>query len=188
MQQHFILPLCSGLMLQQCKRTQEMHRSVCTHHNASVELVEALHGAITETVTQLLLHKVRVVEDIVCHQRLLQNKRISFQSFLANHTGKEENSYKYLNMYALILIPGTQTRLHRVNSSIRAAVCEGYLVCDVLLFCWSVTFRVNQGGVGHQVASVLHNKTPTHTVRETQHLTVKRRRDRYDVIKVDLVQ
>lgn len=36
-----------------------------------------------------------------------------------------------------------------------------YLVCDVLLFCRGMTFGVYQSGVGHQVASVLHDEAPT---------------------------
>lgn len=42
-----------------------------THQYGGVELVEALHRAITEAVAQVLLHKVRVVQDVVRHQRLL---------------------------------------------------------------------------------------------------------------------
>jgi len=38
-----------------------------THHNAGVELVETLHGTITETVTQVLLHKVGVVKNVIGH-------------------------------------------------------------------------------------------------------------------------
>lgn len=38
-----------------------------------------------------------------------------------------------------------------------------YLMSNMLLFCWSVALRVNQGRMGHQIASVLHDKTPTHT-------------------------
>lgn len=46
-----------------------------THHYAGVELVEALHGAVAETVAQVLLDKIGMVEDVVCHQRLLPSKR-----------------------------------------------------------------------------------------------------------------
>ncbi len=46
-----------------------------THHYAGVELVEALHGAIAEAVTQVFLDKVGVVQDVVSHQRLLPSKR-----------------------------------------------------------------------------------------------------------------
>lgn len=42
-----------------------------THHYAGVELVEPLHGAIAEAVTQVLLHKVRMVQDVIGHQWLL---------------------------------------------------------------------------------------------------------------------
>lgn len=35
-----------------------------------------------------------------------------------------------------------------------------YLVCDVLLLCRGVTFGVNESGVSHQVASVLHYEAP----------------------------
>lgn len=70
-----------------------MDRSVCTNHDASVELVEALHCAITETVTQLLLHKVWVVEDIVCHKGLLQKNNTNFQTFFANHIGGEKKNH-----------------------------------------------------------------------------------------------
>lgn len=35
-----------------------------------------------------------------------------------------------------------------------------YLVCDVLLLCRGVTFGVNESGVSHQVASVLHDEAP----------------------------
>lgn len=36
-----------------------------------------------------------------------------------------------------------------------------YLVRYVLLLCGGVTFGVDESGVGHQVASVLHNEAPT---------------------------
>lgn len=45
-----------------------------THHYAGVELVEALHGAIAEAVTQVFLDKVGMVQDVVRHQRLLSSK------------------------------------------------------------------------------------------------------------------
>lgn len=41
------------------------------HHDAGVELVEALHRAIAEAVTQVFLDEVGVVQDVVGHQRLL---------------------------------------------------------------------------------------------------------------------
>ena len=44
-----------------------------THHDAGVELVEALHRAVTEAVAQVLLHKVGVIQDIIGNQRLLIN-------------------------------------------------------------------------------------------------------------------
>lgn len=44
------------------------------HHYAGVELVEALHGAIAEAVTQVLLDEVGVVQDVVGHQRLLSRE------------------------------------------------------------------------------------------------------------------
>lgn len=46
---------------------------VLTHHDAGVELVEALHGAIAEAVAQVFLDKVGVVEDVVGHQGLLSS-------------------------------------------------------------------------------------------------------------------
>lgn len=46
-----------------------------TYHYAGVELVEALHGAVAETVAQVLLDKIGMVEDVVSHQRLLPPKR-----------------------------------------------------------------------------------------------------------------
>lgn len=45
-----------------------------SHHDAGVKLVEALHGAITEAVTQVFLHKVGMVQDVIGHQRLLAIK------------------------------------------------------------------------------------------------------------------
>lgn len=53
-----------------------LRRALCqlvilTHHDAGVELVEALHGAIAEAVAQVFLHKVGVVQDVVGHQGLL---------------------------------------------------------------------------------------------------------------------
>lgn len=45
-----------------------------THHYAGVELVEALHGAIAEAVTQVFLDKVGMVQDVIRHQRLLSSK------------------------------------------------------------------------------------------------------------------
>lgn len=45
--------------------------TLLTHHYAGVELVEALHGAIAEAVTQVFLDKVGMVEDVIRHQRLL---------------------------------------------------------------------------------------------------------------------
>lgn len=42
-----------------------------TYHYAGVELVETLYCAVTETVTQVFLNKVGVVEDVIGHQRLL---------------------------------------------------------------------------------------------------------------------
>ena len=44
---------------------------VCAYHNAGVELVEALHGAVAEAVTQVFLDEVGMVEDVISHQRLL---------------------------------------------------------------------------------------------------------------------
>lgn len=35
-----------------------------------------------------------------------------------------------------------------------------YLVRDVLLLCGGVTLWVDESGVGHQVASVLHDEAP----------------------------
>lgn len=35
-----------------------------------------------------------------------------------------------------------------------------YLMRDVLLFCRSMTFRINESGVSNQVASVLHYEAP----------------------------
>ena len=46
-----------------------------THHDAGVELVEALHGAIAEAVAQVLLDKVWMVQDVIGHQRLLLSNR-----------------------------------------------------------------------------------------------------------------
>lgn len=51
-----------------------LNQSACailTHQYAGVELVEALHGAITEAVAQVFLDKVGVVEDVIGHQGLL---------------------------------------------------------------------------------------------------------------------
>lgn len=42
-----------------------------TYQDAGVELVEALHGAVAEAVTQVLLHKIGMVEDVISHERLL---------------------------------------------------------------------------------------------------------------------
>lgn len=49
-----------------------------THHNASVELVEALHCPITEAIAQILLHKVGVVKDVIGHKWLLQKCKSAF--------------------------------------------------------------------------------------------------------------
>ncbi len=46
-----------------------------SHHYACVELVEALHGAITEAVAQVFLDKVGMVQDVISHQRFLPLKR-----------------------------------------------------------------------------------------------------------------
>lgn len=48
---------------------------ILTHHYACVELVEALHGAITEAVTQVFLDKVGMVQDVISYQRLLPPHR-----------------------------------------------------------------------------------------------------------------
>lgn len=45
-----------------------------THHYAGVELVEALHGAIAEAVTQVFLDKVGMVQDVISHQWLLSSE------------------------------------------------------------------------------------------------------------------
>lgn len=45
-----------------------------SHHYAGVKLVETLHGAIAEAVTQVFLHKVGMVQDVIGHQRLLSIK------------------------------------------------------------------------------------------------------------------
>lgn len=45
-----------------------------THHYAGVELVEALHGAIAEAVTQVFLDEVGMVQDVISHQRLLSSR------------------------------------------------------------------------------------------------------------------
>lgn len=45
-----------------------------TYHYAGVELVEALHGAIAEAVTQVFLNKVGMVQDVVSHKWFLQSK------------------------------------------------------------------------------------------------------------------
>lgn len=58
-----------------CTRSSTAHpiSVVLTHHDAGVELVEALHGAIAEAVAQVFLDKVGVVEDVVGHQGLLSS-------------------------------------------------------------------------------------------------------------------
>lgn len=43
---------------------------------------------------------------------------------------------------------------------------QRFLMGDVLLFGGGVAFRVDEGGVGHQVTPVLHDETPKHTQRE----------------------
>lgn len=40
-------------------------------HQASVELVRSLHCPVTEAIAQVLLHKVGMVQDIICYQGLL---------------------------------------------------------------------------------------------------------------------
>lgn len=45
------------------------------YHYAGVELVEALHGTVTEAVTQIFLDKVGMVQDVIGHQRLLPSNR-----------------------------------------------------------------------------------------------------------------
>lgn len=118
-----------------------------THHDAGVELVEALHGAIAEAVAQVFLDKVWVVEDVVGHQGLLP---------LTDIVGKKELTRKKTNKHS-------ETDAQPVDVC-RQAETRKYLafnlVCDVLLLCRGVTLRVNESGMGHQVASVLHDEAP----------------------------
>lgn len=44
------------------------------HHQAGVEFVEALHGPVAEAVAEVFLHKVGVVQDVICYQGLLRGK------------------------------------------------------------------------------------------------------------------
>lgn len=44
---------------------------IWAYHQAGIELVRSLHCPVTEAVAQVLLHKVWVVQDIVCYQGLL---------------------------------------------------------------------------------------------------------------------
>lgn len=42
-----------------------------------------------------------------------------------------------------------------------------YLVCDVLLLCWGMTFGVNESRVSNQVPSVLHYEAPKIKMNKT---------------------
>lgn len=70
--------VCNRVQLSECvclcshSYIQSPH-TFLTHHYAGVELVEALHGAITEAVTQVFLDKVGMVQDVISHQRLLSS-------------------------------------------------------------------------------------------------------------------
>lgn len=50
-----------------------MPLAIYAHHNAGVELVKSLHSTVTETVAQILLHEIGVVEDVIGNKRLLQS-------------------------------------------------------------------------------------------------------------------
>lgn len=41
------------------------------YHQASIEFIRSLYCPVTEAVAQVLLHKVWVVQDIICYQGLL---------------------------------------------------------------------------------------------------------------------
>lgn len=70
----FPVQLSGSVLLRRHPHIQLPHVSL-THHYARVELVEALHGAITEAVAQVFLDKVGVVQDVISHQRLLPSTR-----------------------------------------------------------------------------------------------------------------
>lgn len=67
---------CSLTLLTE-KYLKEDRDLLHSHHDAGVELVETLHGAIAEAVAQVFLDKVGVVQDVVGHQRLLATKQRS---------------------------------------------------------------------------------------------------------------
>jgi len=67
-----------------------IHLVSLTYQYAGVELVEALHGAVTEAVTQVLLDKVGMVEDVISHQRLLPSK--NQEDKLRNEVVKRQES------------------------------------------------------------------------------------------------
>lgn len=50
------------------------------YHQAGIEFIRSLHGPVTEAVAQVLLHKVWVVQDIICYQGLLTRPQDKDQS------------------------------------------------------------------------------------------------------------
>lgn len=53
-----------------------------------------------------------------------------------------------------------ERNIYSVNICVRQCLSIVYLVRDVLLLRRGVTFGVNESGVSHQVASVLHYEAP----------------------------
>lgn len=61
------------------KYRKEERNLLNSHHDAGVELVETLHGAIAEAVAQVFLDKVGVVQNVIGHQRLLSTEQTAFK-------------------------------------------------------------------------------------------------------------
>lgn len=86
-----------------------------------------------------------MVEDVVGHQRLL--------SSVCRGAGRVEKRKKEkLNKH--------QKRTQLDEQVVIRERRPLYLVRDVLLLCGGVTLWVDESGVGHQVASVLHDEAP----------------------------
>lgn len=50
----------------------QLFTCIWTYQDAGVEFVEALHRAVAEAVAQVLLHKIRMVQNVVRHERFLR--------------------------------------------------------------------------------------------------------------------
>lgn len=130
------------------------------YHQAGIEFVRSLHCPVTEAVAQVLLHKVWVVQDIVCHQRLL--------------TRPQDRRQESLNT------------LQAAAEWSQPALAKEYLVGDVLLLQRRMAFGVNERWMSHQITPVLHYEAPVpkqvmpfihewlpHFQRTLDHITLK---------------